>query len=132
MACHVPMQEGAMTDTAISRFSARLPAAAYGVHSACPVGAMTVWVVDAVVVREDADLTVACIELENENAARAPAAQQGRATAPAPRAPAVPSVPQPPDVDEIYARVTRLGELRGAGLLTDEEFATQKSRLLGA
>ena len=35
------------------------------------------------------------------------------------------------DVDELHARLTKLGELREAGLLTDEEFAQQKARLLG-
>jgi hypothetical protein len=48
-------------------------------------------------------------------------------------APAVPtSVPAParPSVDELHARLTKLGELRTAGLLTDAEFAEQKARLL--
>lgn len=34
-------------------------------------------------------------------------------------------------VDEMYAQLTKLGELKQAGLLTDEEFARQKARLLG-
>jgi Short C-terminal domain len=33
--------------------------------------------------------------------------------------------------DELITQLTRLGELRDAGLLTDDEFATQKSRILG-
>ncbi|WP_222269306.1 SHOCT domain-containing protein [Modestobacter marinus] len=33
-------------------------------------------------------------------------------------------------VDQLHTQLTKLGELRQAGLLTDEEFATQKARLL--
>ena len=35
-----------------------------------------------------------------------------------------------PSVDELHAQLTKLGELRQAGLLTDAEFAEQKARLL--
>jgi hypothetical protein len=35
-----------------------------------------------------------------------------------------------PSVDELYAQLTKLGELRQAGLLSDAEFAEQKARLL--
>jgi putative oligomerization/nucleic acid binding protein len=35
-----------------------------------------------------------------------------------------------PSVDELHAQLTKLGELRTAGLLTDAEFAEQKARLL--
>jgi hypothetical protein len=35
-----------------------------------------------------------------------------------------------PSVDELHAQLLKLGELRSAGLLTDEEFAQQKARLL--
>ena len=38
--------------------------------------------------------------------------------------------PARPSVDELYAQLTKLGELRQAGLLTDAEFAEQKARLL--
>lgn len=34
-------------------------------------------------------------------------------------------------VDDLHAQLTKLGELRSAGLLTDEEFDRQKARLLG-
>ncbi|WP_300016668.1 SHOCT domain-containing protein [Pseudonocardia sp.] len=37
----------------------------------------------------------------------------------------------PPPADDVLDRLTRLGELRAAGVLTDEEFATQKARILG-
>ena len=33
-------------------------------------------------------------------------------------------------VDELHAQLTKLGELKQAGLLTDDEFAQQKARLL--
>ena len=45
-----------------------------------------------------------------------------------PPAPAPPSTR--PSVDELHAQLTKLGELRQAGLLTDAEFAEQKARLL--
>jgi hypothetical protein len=51
----------------------------------------------------------------------------GRAPAPAP-VPAPTSVAA--SVDELYAQLTKLGELRQAGLLSDDEFAQQKARLL--
>ncbi len=35
-----------------------------------------------------------------------------------------------PSVDELHAQLSKLGELRQAGLLTDAEFAEQKARLL--
>jgi hypothetical protein len=38
--------------------------------------------------------------------------------------------PSRPSVDELHAQLTKLGELRTAGLLTDAEFAEQKARLL--
>jgi hypothetical protein len=54
------------------------------------------------------------------------AAAQGVALAP-------PVAQAPPQgVDEMLDRLTRLGELRAAGILTEEEFATQKARIVGA
>ena len=35
-----------------------------------------------------------------------------------------------PSIDELHAQLTKLGELRQAGLLSDAEFAEQKARLL--
>ena len=56
------------------------------------------------------------------------------ATAPAPAAPP----PPPPaaadadaDADDVITRIRQLGELRDQGLLTEEEFAAQKAKLLG-
>jgi putative oligomerization/nucleic acid binding protein/PH (Pleckstrin Homology) domain-containing protein/uncharacterized protein DUF2510 len=45
----------------------------------------------------------------------------------APPAPAAPAAPQPDMIDQLK----RLGELRDSGLLTEEEFAAQKAKLLG-
>lgn len=36
----------------------------------------------------------------------------------------------PTSIDRLHAELTKLGELQQAGLLTDEEFAVQKARLL--
>lgn len=44
--------------------------------------------------------------------------------APPPAAPAVMS-------DEVFDQLKKLGELRDAGILTDDEFATKKATLLG-
>lgn len=52
-------------------------------------------------------------------------ALRAQASAPAPPQAAAPSV------DDLHAQLSKLGELRQAGLLTDEEFAQQKARLLG-
>jgi hypothetical protein len=48
----------------------------------------------------------------------------GRHSAPAP-------APSARSVDDLHAQLTKLGELRQAGLLTDDEFDRQKARLLG-
>lgn len=47
------------------------------------------------------------------------------------QAPPAPVAAAAPSVDELHAQLIKLGELRTAGLLTDEEFTAQKSRLLG-
>lgn len=68
----------------------------------------------------------------------AAADQAVASAAPAPAAPvAAPSAPQPVDVapaaiqPETLVLLKQLGELHAAGVLTDEEFAAQKARLLG-
>jgi hypothetical protein len=43
-------------------------------------------------------------------------------------APAAPAAPAQPDMVE---QLRRLGELRDAGILTEEEFAAQKAKILG-
>jgi hypothetical protein len=47
------------------------------------------------------------------------------------RAEAAASAAPAASVDDIYAQLTKLGELRERGLLTEAEFAQQKARLLG-
>lgn len=65
-------------------------------------------------------------------AGRVSANQQAaaRSTPPA----AAPPAAAPPSLgtDDMIAQLTRLGELRSAGVLTDEEFAAQKARILQA
>ena len=59
----------------------------------------------------------------------------GSATVAQPQpAAAIPAAPAPglPDMSEKLAQLTRLGELRTAGVLTDAEFDLQKAQILGA
>ena len=51
--------------------------------------------------------------------------------APAPQAPAPMPPPAAEPVDRI-AKIRELGELKAAGLLTEEEFAAEKARILGS
>ncbi len=53
--------------------------------------------------------------------------QSAYAAAPPPPAPAAPSGPSSADIE----RLTELGKLHEQGILTDEEFAQQKARILG-
>jgi hypothetical protein len=63
---------------------------------------------------------------ENRGAAYETGAQQAYAQpAPAPAAAA------PPAEDPMIAKLKQLGELHEQGVLTDEEFAAQKAKLLG-
>jgi hypothetical protein len=63
---------------------------------------------------------------------RVAAAQGARQpSAPPPRRPDPAPVPRAAlSVDELHAQLTKLAELRSAGLLTDAEFEAQKARLL--
>lgn len=49
---------------------------------------------------------------------------------PPPVAPVAAAAP-PADTDDMLNQLERLGKLRDAGVLTDEEFAAQKARILG-
>lgn len=60
-------------------------------------------------------------------AGRVSGAQHAAATAGS----APPARDQGAGIDELHAQLGKLGELRQAGLLTEEEFARQKARLLG-
>ncbi len=61
-------------------------------------------------------------------------ANQAAAAAPPPEAyqqPAPPPAPAaPPAEDDMLSQLERLGQLHQSGVLTDEEFAAQKARLL--
>jgi hypothetical protein len=62
---------------------------------------------------------------------RAAGWEQG-ATAAAPQyAAAPPPPPPPPSQTDTIAALKQLGELRDQGILTEEEFAAQKAKLLG-
>lgn len=56
--------------------------------------------------------------------------QQAQQYAPPPPAPA-PVAAAPDDGDDLIAQLEKLGQLRDKGILTDEEFAAQKAKLLG-
>ncbi|MDH4016019.1 MAG: SHOCT domain-containing protein, partial [Actinomycetota bacterium] len=59
--------------------------------------------------------------------AAALAAQQG-ADSPAPPAPPAADAP----AADVITQLQQLGELRDAGVLTEQEFAVQKAKILGA
>jgi hypothetical protein len=54
------------------------------------------------------------------------AADQAAVAQPAPTPPTPPAA-----VDDVLARLERLGKLRESGVLTEAEFSAQKARLLG-
>jgi hypothetical protein len=65
---------------------------------------------------------------EQQMAAPPPAYAQPQPAAPPPAA----AAPAPaPAADDVAAQIQRLGELKAQGLLSDEEFAAAKARLLG-
>jgi hypothetical protein len=45
--------------------------------------------------------------------------------------PAPPPPPPAPDTDDMLEQLTRLGQLRDQGILTEDEFAAQKAKILG-
>ena len=60
-------------------------------------------------------------------------AEQEQQQAPPPQQYAAPPPPPPPaggDMDDKLAQLKELGALKEAGVLTDEEFAVQKDRIL--
>lgn len=67
------------------------------------------------------------IEAAAQQAAEAAVAAQQAAQAPA--APA-PQAPAPTTTDEVIAQLQKLGELKAAGVLSEEEFATLKAKLI--
>ena len=61
---------------------------------------------------------------------QAAAAQQQAQQAPPP--PAQPAAPATLSTDDKISQITELGKLKDAGLLTDQEFTTEKTRILGS
>ena len=57
--------------------------------------------------------------------------QQYAAQQAAAQQPAAPAAPAAPAGDDLVTQLEKLGKLRDEGLLTDEEFAAQKAKLLG-
>ena len=51
---------------------------------------------------------------------------------PQPAAPAAPAAAPAADTDDRYAQLKELGELKTQGILTEEEFAAQKAKILAA
>ena len=57
--------------------------------------------------------------------------QAAQQYAPPPPAPAPVAAAPADDGDDLIAQLEKLGQLRDKGILTDEEFAAQKAKLLG-
>ncbi len=51
--------------------------------------------------------------------------------APPPPPPAAPAAPAAPAGDDLVGKINQLAQLRDAGVLSDDEFAAAKSKLLG-
>jgi hypothetical protein len=68
---------------------------------------------------------------QEQEAAPPPEAYPPQQAYAAPPPPPPPPPPAEPDPDADLARLQQLGELRASGVLTEEEFQTQKARILG-
>ena len=64
---------------------------------------------------------------EKDQAAQPPPAYAQPQYAPPPPPPA----PAAAGTEDVYEQIRKLGELKSAGILTDEEFAAKKAQLLG-
>jgi Short C-terminal domain len=71
---------------------------------------------------------------KDQQAAEAQAYEQQQAYAPPPQQDAPPPQPASPAAsqDDMLTQLQKLGELRSAGVLTEEEFAAQKAKILGS
>ncbi|WP_198042807.1 MULTISPECIES: DUF4429 domain-containing protein [Actinoalloteichus] len=84
-----------------------------------------------------AALSVACaVRVAMDDVVSTPAALLGTDLPPSASSPAEPSSPPMSprgavDVDEIFQTIRKLGDLRDAGLLSDEQFEEKKAELLG-
>ena len=66
-----------------------------------------------------------------QNAAEQQQAAAAQQQAPPPP-PAQPAAPAALSTDDKISQITELGKLKDAGLLTDQEFTTEKTRILGS
>ncbi len=57
---------------------------------------------------------------------------QASAEAPAPAPPAPPAAPAPSAGPSMIDQLKELGELKSQGILTEDEFAAQKAKILGS
>jgi Short C-terminal domain len=71
---------------------------------------------------------------KDQQAAEAQAYEQQQAYAPPPQQDAPPPQPASPAAsqDDMLTQLQKLGDLRSAGVLTEEEFAAQKAKILGS
>lgn len=60
------------------------------------------------------------------------AADEEQQAAPQQQAYAPPPPPQAPGESDMLSQLQQLGELKAAGVLTEEEFAAQKAKILGS
>ena len=58
--------------------------------------------------------------------------EQQQYAEPAPQQPPPPAEPAAPDTGDMLEQLTKLGELKAAGVLTEAEFAEQKARILSS
>ncbi len=58
--------------------------------------------------------------------------QQVQAQEPAPSAPAPSAAPAPASTDDKIEQLKQLADLKSQGILTDQEFASEKAKILGA
>lgn len=69
---------------------------------------------------------------QQEYEAQAYEQQQADASQPQQAYAAPPSQPAAPTQDDMITQLQKLGELKAAGVLTEEEFAAQKAKILGS
>jgi hypothetical protein len=72
------------------------------------------------------------MEAEQAQAAQMQAAAEQAVAQAQAAQPAAPAAAAAGASDDVIEKLTKLGELKAAGVLTDEEFAAQKAKLLGA
>jgi hypothetical protein len=74
----------------------------------------------------------AAVEQQEAAAQQQAMVDQAAAQVQAQQAAPAPAASAPNSTEQLIAEITQLGELKSAGLLTEEEFAAQKAKLLNA